>query len=342
MIPFEYPNDWISEIARGSVYRIGTTLRDHATGRVVAHLQETSLLHQLPNSLHPISWAFEAGELASSVAANFQLQQIKWVLEGLQLMSAATLAATAAGIGVSVAGFALIDRRLRTIEEALSTISDDLLRTRQAAERIERTAAFHDRSRLASLFYQCDEAWVRSDPERVWRDLLGPLDEEQRFYRALVSGSGADSVLVDEHFTMDHGRMAYEATISIAALRFQLLLLLNELEAAKFHANDFRVWHESTVIPVQRRQIAAAAWKQYAKQQGISEENDARNQVMESLRPFIATVHEVQLQAGDRITLLKSLREKGMTGREFLQTAREITDLPVVVMPTEKRQRTAQ
>jgi hypothetical protein len=51
MIPFEIPDRFLVLVAKGVVLRIGTTLRDRSTGRIVAHLQETRLWQEAISSV---------------------------------------------------------------------------------------------------------------------------------------------------------------------------------------------------------------------------------------------------------------------------------------------------
>src|SRR5262245_11231182 len=193
MIPFEIPDRFLGMIAGGAARRIGATIRDTATGRILAHVQETSSLPALAG-LHPAGLILSAGQLASSVVANVQLVQVKRILAGLQMLSAASLAVSAVGVGVSAAGFALVVQRLRQLETQIAGVRKDVLAARLSAERIEIRQATRDSARTESLLCRAEEAWHRTDARDVWR-LDGQLDEEQRYWQGLVGGAVGPSIL---------------------------------------------------------------------------------------------------------------------------------------------------
>ena len=92
-----------------------------------------------------------AGNLGSSVWANVQLQQVKALLSGLQFLTGAALAASVAGVGVSVAGFALVLRRLEGVEKCIGAVRAETLNARLATERVERRVAARDWARTESI-----------------------------------------------------------------------------------------------------------------------------------------------------------------------------------------------
>jgi len=74
MIPFDIPNRFLPAVTAGTARRIGTTLREATTGRIIAHLQETRLLQEGAGHLvgfegNPVSLMFSSAQLASSLWA---------------------------------------------------------------------------------------------------------------------------------------------------------------------------------------------------------------------------------------------------------------------------------
>lgn len=125
------PPELVHGVASG-VYKVtGSVVRDVASGRGVAFLQETGVLQTVLRSVMPpgVNQVFGLADLALSAAGVIQNQQIKLrltevqsslaVLQNLQI---GTLAVSGLGLGVSVIGFAVMLRRLRGIEAHLGTI----------------------------------------------------------------------------------------------------------------------------------------------------------------------------------------------------------------------------
>ncbi|MFZ1727766.1 MAG: hypothetical protein WBO29_15295 [Albidovulum sp.] len=113
------------------IYKItGSVVREVSSGRGVAFLQETSVFQSLFGSaLQGVGATLQSGFNPLGLIAVVQNHQIKsrlidvqaslTILQNLQI---GTLAVSGLGLGVSVAGFAVMLKRLKGIEAHLSTI----------------------------------------------------------------------------------------------------------------------------------------------------------------------------------------------------------------------------
>jgi len=336
-IPFEPPDRFLTELLAGSLRRIGTTIRDAQTGRMVGHLQETRLLPELMQKCLPTAgggpagFILQAGQLVSSIGANIQLEQVKTMLLALKLMTGATLAASVAGIGVSAAGFALVLRRLGQLEHNLAGVQREVVAARLVAERIDIRIATHDWARIESLLTRGDEAWVRSDADKVWKDLEGPLDQEQHYWRGLVGGQVAPSIFLDPHFTLEQAAAAYESALTLAATRIQTLLLLEQHAAARHHAREFHQWHDRSLSTLRPVAIASARSRQVAEDDGISEQ-DARSKLLQQSSEIIDSVREIELHVAERPAVIQNLMERGIKGRAYVEALRDCTEVPVLIL----------
>lgn len=125
------PPDLVDGVASGLYKVTGSVVREVSSGRGVGFLQETDALRMVLESVmtsggNPIV-AF--ANLAAGTASVLQNEQIKSrlvevqaSLNLLQNLQIGTLAVSGLGLGVSVAGFALMLRRLKGIEAHLGTI----------------------------------------------------------------------------------------------------------------------------------------------------------------------------------------------------------------------------
>ena len=331
MIPFKIPTRYLGDVAAGTIYRLGTTLRGH-DGRIVAHLQETRLLQEAcscgggaPGMLLSVA------RLGSSVWANVQLEQVKSTLAALGMLNAATLAASVAGVGVSAAGFALVLRRLQGVERSLEGVHRDVLAGRRVAERVDLRMAAGHRAVVDGLLYRAEEAWLRSDAERVWRELEGRLEEAQRYCRGLV-GHGGSSAFLDGRFTLEEAAAAYEAALALASCRVQVLLLIEERDAALHYAIDFERWHRQAVGQLFAVDVAAARASQLAREEERSEE-DARSRLRRQACPLLEAMRAAQEQAASRPALLEALSERGVGGRAYIEAVRDRQDTPLLALP---------
>jgi hypothetical protein len=124
ILPYRVPDALIADWASGRATLVGAILKDTATGTIVGHIQQTNVLNNL------ISNAVSSfGDLASkgfspleiiNVVQNEQLKQKLDVMrEGMVILQNLHL-------GVSIVGFAVLAKRLRTIETRLDLISQQL------------------------------------------------------------------------------------------------------------------------------------------------------------------------------------------------------------------------
>jgi hypothetical protein len=105
-------------------------VRDVSTGRGIAFLQETSVFHSfIDSALRGVGATLQGGFNPLSVIAAVQNHQIKQRLAELQSSLAViqnlqfgTLAVSGLGIGLSVAGFAMMLRKLNDIKHHLDNI----------------------------------------------------------------------------------------------------------------------------------------------------------------------------------------------------------------------------
>jgi hypothetical protein len=328
---FKIPERLLVAVATGGVRRTGPLLRDAITGRIVAHLQETSSWPNLLGTGGPGGLLLSAGQLASSVTANIQLEQVKSMLGTLQLLTGASLAASVVGVGVSAAGFALVLSRLRNLEHSLAGVRQDVLAGRLAAERVDVQLGTAHRAEMDSLLYRAEEAWVHSDAAKVWKQLEGPLDQAQRYWRGLVGGRYGPPLFLDARFSLEEAAAAYEAALVLAAARVQTLLLIEELAAALYYSREFHRWHEAAVGHLVSLDLAAARARRLAEAEGCSEE-DARARLLRAGRHFLEGVQEARLFAADRPALVQTLIDRGIRGREYVEAVRQREDLPLLFL----------
>jgi hypothetical protein len=121
--------------------RYGAVLKDAGTGQIVGHLKETgdmaSILSKLATS--PLKIANAANPLSfvpDLIGQGYNAYQIKGVqrsvgevkglVEGLQLATNVAAISSVVGLGVSVAGFAVVNNKLKKIDAKIDAVADDV------------------------------------------------------------------------------------------------------------------------------------------------------------------------------------------------------------------------
>lgn len=129
-ILFTIPAMYEAAVKSGNLIQIGGLLKDAASGKIVAHLQESGLAHSLIGktilgATSPITLAItEAASAGTGIYTAIQVNQIKQMVAGLQSLQIATLGVSLVGIGVSVAGFLYMHKRFNSLDKKIDTLID--------------------------------------------------------------------------------------------------------------------------------------------------------------------------------------------------------------------------
>jgi triacylglycerol lipase len=324
---------WFAHVPRrlikvvGKLKRYASTLRD-GSGRIVAFLQETGSLQKAISDRSTRGILLDADGIARTTQLDLS------PLTGLTVLGGATLAATAIGIGVSVAGFALVLRNLRRVELVASETRRDAVAARLAAERVDVRSVLGNKARTMACLEQAEEAWQYSDPVPIWEQLRWPLLEQLNHEQCLVGKGETRSIFLDSRFSFEEAVAAYESVLLLDAARTQILLLTSQEKAALFHAQNMLTWHLQSVFPLGPDEIAGAT-STYRATQEQREERDMRHELLRRAVGFKERVIEIQRHMESRIDLIRYLLDKGISGRSYIQESRHDAGAPVMLFPVD-------
>lgn len=184
-IPFSIPSEFAAGLADGSLIRIGTLLKESSTGQIVAHVQETGVAQNLLQGISGTPFMAIGGlDLASSGFANFQLAQLKDLVEGLQVLQYTNLGVALAGIGVSAIGFSLINKRLKRIEKQVAELS---VKIEQQFSDLSRSVLRHHYYQVQTLFEMAGQALCLKNPDRELLAVASGLGIESGYFRGEVN-----------------------------------------------------------------------------------------------------------------------------------------------------------
>ena len=157
-IPMEIPAQFLQAVANGQFKRYGCLIKEVASGRIVGHLKELTGVSRLLSSipLHPLlggmSVVAQAGQWLDT---HSQLRQVRQLLDHLQLVSGVGALASVAGLGVSIAGFAIVWKCLQRLEQNLNRAMDKL---RAEVERLHLKVDLLSMAELTTAWQQLDGA----------------------------------------------------------------------------------------------------------------------------------------------------------------------------------------
>ncbi|TDE39836.1 hypothetical protein [Antarcticimicrobium sediminis] len=327
-IPFEIPAHFVTAEKLGQVVRFGAILKDTETGRIVAHMQETGFLNQLANL--PANAFLSPVSTLSSVASNYQLYRVdqkitamQQMLSGLQSMQIANLALAGLGIGISVAGFAVIKSRIDKVSTKIDNL-ESLISREFEDQRLRELKNLE--ADLDGQLDHAEEGWTSTDGLRIWTRVADRLNDMVYYYPKLI----------EEHLaaqTPDLKLAGYllERYRVLAATRVECLVLIGELESARdfsrrFMARNARLLDPVSPLDLARRRAATAEGDALTREAAFRRE-------IEPARQFTAAIREFQDLSETRPLLIETLIEKRLNGRDYIEQLRAEKETPLLLLP---------
>ncbi len=322
-IPFEVPAKFAGELAAGNLIRAGTLLKDTASGQIVAHLQETGLSQKLLNTAlgSPFS-PLNAISAPSSLVANAQLAQLKSMVQGLEMLQFANLGATAAGIGVSAIGFALINSKLNKLQGHLGQLADRV--GAGFRDLWERDLREHF-ARVQGLFRQADQAHTLSSPASEWLRISGLLADESSYFETQVR-----YVLTQDVFEADLFEELTRSLVLCNAGRLECLVLSGELKAAHRVSSDQSIDYNRLFDPLTPTELAHRSIANPGNtDQPLSHEIKQRTAGMKVL---VSNLRDVQDSAMSKPYLLETLMDRRIEGAAYMRAINEEQEEPILLL----------
>lgn len=331
------PEHLVQGVNSGLYNVFGSVVRDVATGKGVGFLQEAAPLASMAMngaSLGPVGVAAEVGIGVAQVAQNevikagvARLEQAVGVLQGLGI---ANLALGATGIGVSIAGFAVMSAKIDGVKRAVHGLADQIETVSAKIDALQRDAIDIDFAELKSLSKSFDEAWQLGDDAaaRRWQDVArGALSQQSRFeLRADRVLNGAPHHYLEADPFLDALSMA-------SALRVAALAACDESSAAREAAADGARSIERITGELGLADLSRGVLAKTGALPGTLDWTLAQATANQSMRPIALKIRQREAAAITRAAPLVELEKRAIRPREWLEAARSETNLPVLFMP---------
>ena len=328
-IPFVIPTVFKEQVYSGKMVRHGAILKDAASGQIVAHLQETgSLVETLMNgSIKP----FDPVTSVSSLASNWQLyrQDVK-IDQMMDLMLSlgdglvANTALTGLGLGINVAGFAMIKSKLEDISIKLDKLAEIVLREFGEIRVRELTKLEAD---LTAQLDQAEEGWQSPDGgTRIWTRVSDKLNDMVYYYPNLIEKN-----LRADPPELELLTYFLERYRSLAATRIECLVLIGEMDIALDFARRFSRKTNSLLDDVSAIDLARRSVLASGKELGSAERHLEVRKSLPKMQSFVHTLREFQDLFQTKPFLIETLIEENIDGREYVSTFKD-THMPEVVL----------
>lgn len=325
-------------VQSGQYQVYGSIIKSCSTGQIIGHLQETSGLAQLAGGL-PVTPAGAIAGLAMGgiqIAQNEQIKsglvQVQAGLQALQQLGIANLALGAAGIGVSVAGFAVLGRKIDAVKQEVAALSDRIDRVGAIVEDLRRDLVQSDLDRLRTAALAMDEAWSLGPmaAERQWH-----LVAEESLQLSVFFERRARELLAAVPEGLALSEPMLDAFAMALGLRVAARIAAGEDRAAQIVAIEGARSLMRLTGQIGLADLALPLARRSGVKQATAEWGKALAEATEQVRSEITRIREREAAAATRAAPLLELERRQIKARDWLAAAREEKDSPILLLPCE-------
>jgi hypothetical protein len=300
-------------LQNGLLHRVGSVVRyagGPMKGRIHSHLQETGLYEQLANT------SSRLGEISKG----FEMMQ------GFQL---ANLALEAVNIGISVAGFALMNAKLNAVQGAIQGLSVGINIVSSKLDQIRQERIDEEFLALRSLARRFDEGWHlanQSDAIQQWLLIQAEARRYQDIFehhaRLLLSEAKPEFALADRMIDALALTGNLRTSAAMAANEGQLAKQISDENAQQIEALTGSI---GLVDLVRTKMPVGIDPGSHEWESALAEAND-------NARPLIAKMREREASAITRSAPLPLLEKRNITPHTWMRAAREETNEPLLLL----------
>jgi len=298
----------------GSVVRF--TSGEHK-GEIHSHLQPTAAFEPAQQMAFKLDGLEQGQQLLQSM-----LGDLSGGISALKVMSGLNLALSAADIGVSIAGFALMNAKLNAVQSAISEVSKGIDFVQQ--DLIER-----DFVKLRALIERYENSWHLSDEQRavpLLIDIAANANETQMLMEA-----HAQRLLTEGLERLPVADRMLDGMALTLGLRVSAAMAANESNLARNIADDGARRIEAITggighMDLVRRSLPSGI------DPSSQEWMDALAKAREDAEPALAKLRMREANAMTRSAPFPTLEAHGIQPREWLAAARSEKREPVMLL----------
>jgi hypothetical protein len=309
-ILFEIPAAYEVAVRSGALVQIGGLLKDSATGKIVAHLQESGLAHSLINkavlgatSPHALL-AGEALNLGAGIYTALEITKLKAMMATLQSLQIATMGIALVGIGVSVAGFYHMNKRFDAVEAKLDVLLNEI---RTGFNEQHQSQIRSRMSQMKSLITQSRQAHTLSNPNWEYSRIAEASADEAAYFQGEVEFILKASGKINPELFWQLA----QALMVCNSLRMDCRLRTNELRNAQAISENVALDYQKLFDPITPISFD-------------SMEHDAAGATR--------TLRDISDSAATKPYLIDYIRVRGINGAEYLQRLEDEKDAPLLVL----------
>ena len=224
-------------LSSGEYIRMGMIIKEASTGKIVGHLKEvgqlTSTLSNIPLGANPLG-------ILSDAYQGVQLEQIKQSLETLQLISSVGAVASVATLGVSVAGFAVITKKIKQLDNKLDKVLEKIEVVKRLLQELHEDTNLLKFSEVETAYLQLDKALVADDNTRRRELLVNSNNIFTKYKQYYLKVAQHKNLWEDSLMPLDIANNLFSRYITCALGELYSEILLGDLSTAN------KTWEQIT------------------------------------------------------------------------------------------------
>jgi hypothetical protein len=324
------PAHLLAAHASNEVAVFGSIIKSLSTGQIVGHLQQSASLTNTMSLIGtgPIGAAATLADVGVQAVTIVQNEQIKQALGALRHLQIANLALTGLGIGVSVAGFAIMSAKIDKVNRRLDGIAEQLERLAMGLDDLKLEYIRADLDRLRTACEQADEAWTLIDPLPQWHAAAETLHHLQNTF-----GRRAGRLMDNPDTAPDLRDCCVDAFVLAGSTRVAVRLAMNEMPAAiatsrTYAAELQRLTGNLGAVNFLAEGLAAI------KPESAPRERLAAFELHRPVAERRATfIREREVLAATQAMTIVQLHASGISGRDWLEQARTTQEPFICLSP---------
>lgn len=339
-ILYDIPAHLIEAVHAGTARLIGATIRDAVSGQILGHVQQAEVLEGilaqatgtvLPLAgmvFPPLGTAMKIADIVLEVRQVQQLSEVQQTLSLLQGLEIASLAASGLNLGVSVVGFAVILKKLNSIEGRLKVIGDQIDKVTADRRRDEVGKIFVEIRRSVGEIEALSHYSQPGLPGSLVRDRLLARAGDLEFYYIqcleAFEGKGLSLEGLDYLWTLSG---AMELCYDTAA---NALFEADELEAAR----QICLHHAHALLHLSARETADGLARLFAADtKSVATFAERYSEAWPYAEKLISSVRNSALAMASRSEIADTLIAKSASGPGYMAEVRSEKQRPLLFLP---------
>jgi hypothetical protein len=239
-MPYVVPDRFMPGIASGALRIKGALVKNGTSGEIVGHMRMVGDAFTKTGNAFSLGPQAALTQLASSLASNAQLAHLQSTVNSIKLISTIGAVASVAGVGISIAGFAMVMSQLRSMDAKLDAILGRFRAVQQAIDGVDRKLDLLTIARLRHAAELVDVGIACRDLEQRREYLFNAADEfgQLRAFHALLL---KESPLRQSEIPIPAAVEAYGRFVGASIGQLKASMLLGDLGAYRVVAEAVAV-----------------------------------------------------------------------------------------------------